>query len=119
MIKQKKPSQPNRKSEEERSVYDFSNGVTCIEESMIECRNKANEKLAEFDFRLYFQRVGNYAYLRWRGANSVISTREMRKRIASTPDCLMDEIETINREAEELNLQHSMQLKIQKANVGS
>lgn len=84
---------------------------------MAKCRDEANKVLPDFDFKLYLQRVGQYAYLRWRGDSSVISTRDMKKRIIDFPRFLQGEIDRLNQVAEDLNLKYAMMLKIQKVNT--
>lgn len=88
---------------------------------MEDCRNIANDTIPNFDFKLYFQRVGRYAYLRWRGEKGVLSTRNMKKRLteelADEPEEVRSNITHFNGLAEDLNLQYSMELKIQQAKL--
>lgn len=87
-----------------------------IEKRMMECRNTANDVLPDSDYKLYLQRVGKYAYLRWRGNGAVISTRAMKKIANKLPATSKSKlyIDSFNFEAEKLNLKYSMLLKIQQ-----
>lgn len=88
---------------------------------MAKCRDNANDTIPDFDFKLYFQRVGQYAYLRWRGEKKVLSTRDMKKRLTkeltTETDAVRNDIDRFNRLAENLNLQYSMELKIQQSKL--
>ena len=81
---------------------------------MVVCRNTANDVLPDSDYKLYLQRVGKYAYLRWRGNGAVVSTRDMKKIAKELPALSKFYIDTFNYEAEKLNLKYSMLLKIQQ-----
>lgn len=85
-----------------------------ILKEMLCCRCEANKELASSDYRMYLQRVGQYAYLRWRYDKSVISTKLIRDEIEHLSDELRSTIMTINRRAELLNLKYSMCLKVEQ-----
>lgn len=99
-----KSSQKNKLTDEQSNPPQdlLSDNLEAIFTEMINSRDAANEKLSGCDFKLYFQRVGQYAYLRWRVDSSVLSTKDMSKKVVELPDDLQAHIEERNQAAETL-----------------
>lgn len=119
MKKQNLPTHPRHSNNADVAIDKHAEEIKDVERRMREYRNMANKALPKFNYKLYLQHVGKYAYLRWRGNGAVISTRDMKKLLPELPKMLKHHAEKFNDEAENLNLKYSMLLKIQQAKNGS